>query len=410
MKLLSQLVLLTLLIIFNGCATKEQAKQKIDETLSVVGQIKNIVDVNSVAFEWQIAKEAKVVGYYLYRGVDINALKRVSKIDDRFSSHYVDKSLEPDTTYFYRIASFDKDGFESPPSQTIQTRTLKPLQSVSYIQAISNLPRKVKLIWRPHESPRVKSYLIERNDFSNAEWKQIVEVSNRLQVEYIDADLKDDYTYYYRIKIKTFDDIISLPSIVVKAVTKPLLAEVRGLSATTSEPFKIVLNWEAESSKDFDYYNIYISDSVDGDFKIYKKQRTTTFEDKIKQSGVVKFYKISVVDKDGLESTTTPAVMGSTLEAPKTPAVKVATIKNNEAVISWDSKDDRVKSFIVYKKVKDGWASFKTYKFVNIEDTMFKDRDILPNVEYIYTVSSIDSNGIISKESEEIKLFMSKDR
>lgn len=410
MKLLSQIVLFTLLLIFSGCsASKEAIKPKIDENMPIVEKIKTISDVNSMAFEWQPVKEPRAEGYYLYRGVDIGTLKRVAKIDDRFSSHFVDKELKPDTIYYYRFSAYDKDGMESPPSQTVQTRTLKPLESVSYIQAISNLPRKIKLIWRPHSNPRVKSYIIERNDFSTSKWEEIDEVQNRLQAEYIDTKLKDNYTYNYRVKIKTFDEIISLPSEAVKATTKPLLQEAKGVGATTNEANKIVLNWEPIESKELDYYNIYTSDKVDGNFKLYKKVRAKSFEDKIDKAGFIKFYKITAMDKDGLEGLESSAVMGSTLDIPKSPIIKSATIKNGEAIISWMPRDERAKSYIVYKKVKEGWSSSKTYKFINIEDTTFKDRDILPNIEYRYSISAVDANELISKETDEIKLLMPKE-
>ncbi len=407
MRVLSQVILFTLLIIFSGCSTSK-LKPKIDKTLPVVTNIKTLSDVNSIAFEWSPVKDARVQGYFLYRGSDGVSLKQVAKINDRFSSHFVDRDLETNKLYFYKFSAFNKDELESQQSEVKEAKTLKPLESVTYIQAISNLPRKIKLIWRPHANPRVKSYIIERNDFSTSKWEELAVVENRLQAEYIDSKLKDNYTYNYRVKVKTFDDLISLSSLSVKATTKPLLAEVVGVSATNDKANKIILNWEAIQSKELDYYNIYISNKVDGNFKVYKKVRTTTYEDIIKETGFVRFYKISSIDKDALEAPSSKAFMGATLDIPKTPLIKSATISDGQAIINWESKDDRTNKFIVYKKVKEGWSD-KTYKFINIENTSFKDKDILPNIEYKYSISAVDENNLISKETDEIKLLMPRD-
>ena len=408
MKVLSQILLFTLLIIFSGCSTSSGVKPKIDKTLPLVSNIKTLSDVNSIAFEWSPVKDTRVEGYFLYRGSDGVTLKQVAKINDRFSSHFVDKNLEANKLYFYKFSAFNKDELESQQSEVKEAKTLKPLESVTYIQAISNLPRKIKLIWRPHANPRVKSYIIERNDFSTSKWEELAVVENRLQAEYIDSKLKDNYTYNYRVKVKTFDELISLSSVSVKATTKPLLAEITGVSATNDMASKIILNWEAIESKELDYYNVYISNKVDRNFKVYKKVRTTTYEDVIKETGFVRFYKISSIDKDALEAPSSKAVMGATLDVPKTPLIKSATISGGQAIISWEPKDDRAKKFIVYKKVKEGW-SYKTYKFINIEDTSFKDKDILPNIEYKYSISAVDENDLISKETDEIKLLMPRD-
>ena len=91
MRVLSQILLFTLLIIFSGCSASK-LKPKIDKTLPVVTDIKTLSDVNSIAFEWTPVKDARVEGYFLYRGSDGVSLKQVAKINDRFSSHFVDET------------------------------------------------------------------------------------------------------------------------------------------------------------------------------------------------------------------------------------------------------------------------------------------------------------------------------
>ncbi|WP_281951093.1 fibronectin type III domain-containing protein [Nitrosophilus kaiyonis] len=404
--------LISFLILFlSGCAKHPglSQKSKIDPTLPKVEQIRVIADITSVAFEWDPVYNERVKGYYLYRGESGSKLKRVAVIEDRFSSHYVDKELKPNTTYFYKMSTYDDKGNESFPSDTIKVKTLPLIESVSFIEAISHLPRRVKIIWRPHPNPRVKEYIIERSEQDNPEWKEIAVVKNRLQAEYIDKNLKDNHIYFYRIRVRTFDGIVSSPSKVVKAFTKPRPKMVKGLKATKDLPKKIVLTWEPNSEPDIDHYNIYRSPFSYGFIIVHAKVKGTKYVDLIGEDGVKRFYKVTAVDKDGLESFKQDIpVMGTTLPKPQAPIIVSTNITPDGVVIKWRKSDDRAVSYIVLKKEKQNILDTKEYKYTNIKTNSFIDRSIVPGVKYIYTVYSVDKFGIVSKPSEKIEVNIKK--
>ena len=56
---------------------------------------------------------------------------------------------------------------QSKLSKPIMTTTLNNFEPISFFIAISNLPRLIKILWRPHTSNSVKYYIIERSDFEN---------------------------------------------------------------------------------------------------------------------------------------------------------------------------------------------------------------------------------------------------
>jgi len=412
MKKYILLSLISFLILFvSGCAKQPKVTQKlkINPNLPKVQNIKVIPDIESVAFEWTPVYDSRVKGYYLYRSSSTSKLKRVAVIKDRFSSHYIDKKLKPNTLYFYKISTYDENGYESLPSDTVKIKTLPLIKSVSFIEAISNLPRRAKIIWRPHPNPRVSEYIIERSEPENQDWKKIATVKGRLQAEYIDKNLKDSHLYFYRVRVKTFDGIVSHPSRVVKVFTKPKPKMVKNLKATTNLPKKIVLTWSSNKEKDIEHYNIYRSSVSKLLFTLHAKSKETKYIDFINEDGVVKFYKVTAVDKDGLESfkQDIPA-MGSTLPKPQSPIIISSDVTDNGFIIKWFSKDGRAVEFMVIKTEKSGAFDSKEYRYTNIKDNTFIDRSIIPNIKYTYKVYAIDKYGLVSKPSKKIEIILKK--
>ena len=416
MKYLVQIVSLTLLLIFSGCSTNQltkTTKPKIDETLPRVDEIRVLPDMTSIALEWEQVLDRRVKGYRIYRG-DLKGeqlkLTQIATIKSAYQTHYVDADLEPNNDYIYRMSTMSEEDRESPAGQSTNIRTLPTPEPVSFIEALANMPRSIKIYWRPHSSQRVTGYIVQRATPKDAKWENIHESKNRLEIEYIDDDLDDNAVYKYRVRAVSYDDLVSAPSMITSAKTKELPREITNLQATKDLPKKIKIVWNDSESSDVSFYKIYVSNSPKSGFGYKSKTTMTEFDDMVQEDGINQFYKISTVDKDGLESEISLQlpVMGQTLAKPQTPQVTLAQIQDSKAILNWSNDDERVQSYIVYKKLKDGIFSTKTITFKDIGEARFEDTDIIPGVEYKYSVQGVDDNGLLSEKSKEIKLFLPK--
>ena len=209
----------------------------------------------------------------------------------------------------------------------------------------------------------------------------------------------------YRIRVKTYDDIISTPSQIVKSITKPLPKSVQKIEATKNLPKEIRITWAPSTQKDFERYYLYRSDDVDGSYELIAKLYNPKFTDKIDEDGKAYFYRVSVVDKDGLESEHEKySVMGMTLPKPDAPAVVEARLLDSKIELKWAKSDPRTKSYIVVKKAKKGWFDEVKKEYKGITKSVFVDSDIKPDTLYSYTVHSVDANGIVSKPSIEVQI------
>lgn len=418
-KLMKLTSLTALILLISGCTNtnlNEPKLPKIDDTLEVVdsASIRSISDINSVAFEWRKVDDPRVVGYHFYRAnlqQDGGKLKLIDTLQNRYTTHYVDENLEPNTKYVYKISSATKGEIESRATNDYIVQTLPRMEGVSFVQAISNLPRQIKIIWRPHSNERVDKYRIERSTPQTSEWDKIATVDGRLQAEYIDSDLKDNIVYNYRITAVTFDNLQSLPSEIVKAQTKPLPEGILKLYASRDLPRKISLNWEPSKSSDVIRYNVYRSTNADSGFDKIKTFDTATlaFDDFVNEDGKVYFYKVSSVDKDDLESDLNiNSVMGVTLNKLAKPIITLAQIQGEKAILNWQPGDKRAVSYVIHKTIKESFFKSREETIDGINALRYEDKDIVRGVVYSYSIQAVDENGILSEKTNKTELVLPK--
>lgn len=398
------------LLILSGCASTPTPKEsiEIDRTLPMIELTQNgvIVDMKTVAFEWKSIKDPRVSGIYIYKRVsdamESNELAHYKTIENRFTTHYVDREVNPNSKYEYAFATFSKNA-QGEQSKSSRVTTLPVLESVSWIHSITGMPRSAKIIWRPHINSRVAAYTIQRKSLEDEDWSELATISGRLSAEYIDTDLKDNYVYMYRINSITYDGIVSTPSKIVKVMTKALPTSIKHIKTTKDLPRKIRIDWEKSLQKDFALYYLYKSPSIDGDYELIATLHNNRFVDAIDEDGKSEFYRVSVVDKDGLESEhENLSVQGMTLVKPAEPAIVEAKQIGETIVIEWSKSDPRSKSFTIAREHKKGWFETNTKEFTGIRAHNFVDKGIEAGSTYTYRVYGVDAHGIKSKPSIEV--------
>jgi uncharacterized protein len=405
-------------LIFSGCegiTPTPGEKVVVDSTLQNVELTENgvYVDMKAVGFEWKSIQDARVKGIRIYKqtlGEEGSEYSKLDTIENRFVTHYVDEDVEPAGKYGYYFKTFTEKS-ESNPSQEHVVQTLPPLDSVSWIHAVTNMPRSAKVIWRPHTNQIVEKYILERKTLEEDKWSELEVITGRLHAEYIDTDLKDDFVYKYRVRVLTYNDIVSKPSEEVKVVTKPLPKQVENIVATKDLPKQIKVTWAPATIKDFAHYNIYRAEEIDGSYELIQKIKTIEFVDNFKEDGKDYFYRISTVDTDGLESISDKKTAhGKTLIRPTTPSLVEAHMVGDNLELTWSSKDPRVQSFIVTKNSKVGWFNGQSEEFTDIKGTTFVDKSVAPESTYTYVVYSVDEFGIKSDPSIEVKYTTTKNQ
>jgi fibronectin type 3 domain-containing protein len=387
------LIYLIGLLLITGCAVKPQI-EKSNPKYPTVKNFKAYPDRNSMALFWDPVTSMN--GYYIQKyNPKTKKWEELITIYDPYKSIYVDTNLKPNTIYKYRIATIDKKGIPSLAVETSQ-KTLPQLTAVVPLESRPLTKGMVKLIFRPHPNERVKEYIIQKFDDNYAKWVDIATLSPRLNVEYIDKNLKDGKIYKYRIIAKSFDGIKSYPSKTIIVSTYPKPPVVLNLKATTDLPKKIKITWSPV--KEAVKYKIYYSDfTSNGPFHFLAETNNTYYIDNIGKDGYKRYYKVTAVSKYNTESllSDSPVVMGMTLPKPAKPIVST-NIDANSVEFIFTSPDNRAAKYLIIKKEKVGLFKYKEYKYIT-EKNRFVD-NIDPKKSYVYEIYEVDKYGLISKE------------
>jgi len=399
---------LTAIIIVSGCNTPTQISEplKSDSSLKKVQRIQYISDTTAIAFEWLSFSDSEyVIGYRIYRtelvnGEDNNRLELVATLDDKIVSHYVDTELKPDTTYKYRFTSFTDDNRESIGSKALVVKTLKVIKPIHYLIPVGGLANKVKLIWRPHKDRKVSGYIVERNDIYGQSWKKVGDLDSRLNVEFIDTGLDTNKAYRYRVRVKTFDGLVSAPSKIFDVLTKALPKPVVDITATAKLPKEIKVSWRASDEIGIRGYKVYRSEKNDGTFNLVKEVKENYYFDQIGEDGKQVFYKISAVDKSGLESILNDLpIMGNSLFKPKPPKIVNLKASESDIFISWQSTDPRTLRYKLIRESGSSWTK-KDRVEIDIDKTEYLDQNVKKNLDYSYQIIAIDKYEVESIPTE----------
>ena len=370
-----------------------------------MGEVQYLVDIDSIAFEWKsFANSPEVAGYNIYRKTLAEQnYTLIDSLNSRFTTHYVDSPLTPSTTYLYRFAAKNASGAAGVATQPLQITT-QNFAPPTHVQAVGNYPRKVKILWRPHKDLRTQGYIIQR-----AEGKDFVEVAritNRLQVEYLDTNLKDSTEYFYRVFAYIASDIHSTPSPVVSARTKPIPTMPQGVFASFDLPKKITIRWQKSPQNDIASYEVSrtILGGISSEVLANVPATQTSYTDTSEIDGVRYGYYVVAIDKDGLRSERQKsAIEGGTLAAPAAPTIQSIGTEKGSVILRWVG-DSRSVQYTINKQQSSFFG--KKERYISIPYTYFYDHEVAPGEQYLYNVIAIDKFGLQSSPSETVSITL----
>ncbi len=414
---------IALTIIFSGCTKNSVnfkdfqvpsisipylSKFKVDKTLPTVQKLRYRASMSEVVLEWDRVKSNQIAGYRILRYYPKDKeYKVLDTVQDSVATHYVDSGLRPNSVYTYRVSCFTKDGRVSLASNPVVAKTIYDLSPIKDLKAISNLPKRIKISWKLYkQADLIDFYSIQRSPNGTTEWQELAKLNDSLAVEYIDYNIKDAKTYYYKVIGYTHDNIPTPSSNIVFAHSKPLPLPPTNITATQNEPRKIKVAWfDTNKYNKIVQYNIYTSILKDTMFTKHASTPNMFYIDKVDGDGKVVYYKITAVDEDGLESPLpNKAAKAMSKPNPSAPEITEYKIVDNRVIIKWAPPARDVRQYTVIKKYFNSFFIPKTLKITGFTSRTFVDKDIKLGKTYRYQVIGIDSDGIPTKPSREISI------
>lgn len=372
---------------------------------------------------WEPSQDPTVKEYVIYRSQNFDGpFKKVAIVSDRDQQTYVDKGqpsgysrygeLADNNRYFYIIRTRNIVGVTSEDSQIVSAKTKGVPQSPTNPQAIDRQPKKIPLAWAASHDPDVVGYAIFRAQTPKGPFHQIEYVSGRENQQFVDDGswdhpLKNDTTYWYRLRAVNVVEAQSPDSGTVSAITKAAPQRVTGARAESGFFRKIKLSWQPNPEPDIKSYEIYrgtISDDVNTKIGIVDPKKTT-YTDMALADSRTYWYQIRAVDKDGLTGKRSAIVRATTKYPPVQPQGLQAIVDPEGILLSWKANPELD---IDHYEISSG--SFLTGLLGQTRKPQFLyKQEEKPGAELRFLVRAVDQNGLESEYSEPLIVTLPKE-
>ncbi|MCI8280874.1 MAG: hypothetical protein HFI76_04055 [Lachnospiraceae bacterium] len=353
------------------------------------------------AVKWK--KAANVTGYQIYRKDGKNgSYKKVKTITNASTVSYNDKTILPNTTYYYKIRSYvTANGTTKYSSFNAEKSISTTMAKVQWTSLKAGSYTQAAVKWK--KAANVTGYQIYRKDGKNGSYKKIKTITKAGTVSYTDKTVLPNTTYYYKIRsYVTVNGANKYSSFNGEKSINTKMAVPSIVSATLSGNKNISLKWEAQ--KWVSGYRIYRADTSGGKYKMIKdisNGKTTSYTDKNLEANGTYYYKIRsyvTVDKSKKYSSYSNVFMGKTkLTTPSVTSVSAPSPVS--AKLSW-KKTVSATGYEIYRATSYNGKYTKVKTITKNTTVKYANTNLTPNKTYFYKVRAYSKVGTNKKYSK----------
>ncbi len=270
----------------------------------------------------------------------------------------------------------------------------------------------VRLQWQQNYDQDFKEYQLHRSESPNVDLSQpaVATIGFPQTVEYVDNNLKDGKTYYYRLY--TFDrgGQATASREVAVTVARKQIGDAITLQANSKDWTSIELRWNAASTEDFDSYKIYraTTPGVGLGSQLVKsifEQSVTQFEDRNLQENTRYYYKIYVFDAAGANKPSNEATATTMSNLPPQAIMlnRPLVIDNSTVELTWSpSADNDFSMYRIYRSERSPVAVNSPPIWINSNQTLtrYKDSGLKAGRTYYYKIVVYDAGGLFAESNE----------
>jgi fibronectin type 3 domain-containing protein len=335
----------------------------------------------------------------------------------------IDRSVQAGREYRYRVVLLDRRGREIETiTRRVRVDAPEPPDAADGVHA-SARNGVVEITWdyRPYRgqpSDRTVGFNVYRREADGGE--ALINDAPVLRVEghlsYLDREAREGAAYRYGVRAVDIIGNVSSPvySAEVRLTdTSPPLVPM-GLTAIDRDD-GVLLLWDVSPDPDTSAYNVYRSDTLEGEYALMNDEPIPVEVASYLDSGMARgrpwFYAVSAVDDAGNES---PRCGSETIIPTDTqPPAQVSGLaykvhpERREVTVRWNAApEDDLRGYMLYRRLGDGTYTRLTPKPLEPDaqpvyvDAGAPSRGLKPGGEYGYAVTATDHSGNESRRAE----------
>ncbi|MCP4584015.1 MAG: hypothetical protein GY839_20580, partial [candidate division Zixibacteria bacterium] len=270
------------------------------------------ITANSATLNWTTNFDQDFSFYALYRDTTGNVTEnslQIQLISNQLQTTYIDESLTENSTYYYRVYVVDLQGASSGSNivSMVTTDGFPTAVTLLSVSSPDETSDRLQLYWLGNQDADFETYHILRatNEDMTENLTTAVSIDNQNETDYLDTDLDENTTYYYRIDVYDTGG---------NSTPGNVLGQTTGInpppeSVVLSDPFEITdqsitLNWTINNDPDFDYYALYRDfnpgvNEQSTQVALIDNHLQTIYIDQPLIENTTYFYRVYVVDQQG---------------------------------------------------------------------------------------------------------------
>ncbi len=391
-------------------------------------QVKSMT--NSVQLQWKLFNDFPrgILGYIVYKKspetFDFVRQPQIHYVFNSTDTELLDFTIEdrnvfPGTRYTYAITPIDVFGREGLRSDTM---SVIPRSSdddkVPNNFAASFVGDSVVLSWEKPAVPLVNGYHIYRYPTNNKEekvriTKNPISADTKIFVDKPMGQLTDFFSYVITTinnngveSATSSEQKVALPN--TAAPDMPNYLTTQGIRKG------IILSWQRSKAKDVIGYELFRSESEDGEFYPIESMlvKDTFYVDILasNEKASTFWYQVRAVDRYGNKSSLTLVTPGFAVgnSTPKSVQLQDAFIKDDKVVLQWTNEQNQKTQGFWVNRYNDTSYSPITINSAFIIGNEFVDSSMLNKQQYWYEVIAVDSNFNYSQPSNRVFVDLRK--
>ncbi|GAB3780130.1 hypothetical protein GCM10028818_31750 [Spirosoma horti] len=307
------------------------------------------------------------------------------------ATSYEDKSVQPQTHYFYRVRAINAAGPSANSNVADATTPVGPPTAAQDLKATATSTTQISLTWSA--IPNAATILIERSPDGTTGWTSLTTVGGTA-TSYTDNNLTVNTHYYYRIRATNASG--QGPTSNVADATTPDVppAPPARLTATAVSPTQINLAW-ADLSGNESGFELERGASATGTFEKIADlpANTTSYEDKNLTDNRPYCYRIRAKNAAGPSAYSDAACATTPLAPPAVPTNLTAQVSDYDQIrLNWSALSPSAVT-VVIERSTNPTSGFAEIKQQPASQTSYLDMGLQEFTTYYYRIRAVNMAG-----------------
>ncbi|OJJ23531.1 hypothetical protein BKI52_03980 [marine bacterium AO1-C] len=350
---------------------------------------------NGVYLTWkdEFAREEK---YEIYRSTTPESgYIKISELEANANS-YEDQQVVNDVTYFYRIRPINvtenfKSSFSNEAYATTSSAAISGLVAPYAPSATALSVSTIQIDWSDYSSRQEDVFEIYSSTEKNGKYNK-VGVTPRNVTTYVDSNLDQNTTYYYKILSKD-GSLVSDFSLIVNATTLKLLPPTApiNLTAQITTSNQIELRWQDQANNEIGF-ELYRSLNIDSAFtKIWDLTTNTIgYVDQNVDEGTTYYYKIRAINSSGNSGFSNIIAVSTNISGDI--VLQAYSQLPNTINLKWITDNPDVEGYVIERFNVDESLRFVEVAIIN-NVSEYIDKELLSKETYFYRIRAFKGSS-----------------